>query len=96
MRVTAEQFIEKTIETIETYGWVQKDLGSKTQGFCIIGAMEYSYNQLKPSLDTYLEVFRAVNHVTGGSPHTYNDAPKRNRNQVVTALRKASKLVNAS
>jgi hypothetical protein len=90
-----QEIILKSIELIETYGWVQKAFGSKDVGFCIVGAVR----AIRPSPSTVnrLGYTEAWTHLMYGFKDrdiaTWNDAPGRTKEEVILKLKEIARVV---
>lgn len=71
-------------ENIERYGHVKKSLGSKSMGFCLMGAMIETHNP------AWCEAITKIDRFMGTNPVDWNNAPERTAAEVITAMRKCA------
>lgn len=80
---------EEAIDLLEKYGWRQGGDGNRRVGFCVRGAL---LEVCKPAGDNYVEAYHCFKGVVKSKSATsWNDTSSRTEDQVIEALRQASK-----
>lgn len=82
------QVLLAAAEAIETYGHVKGDLGNASYGFCVVGALCFVAEDSK-YLDAYSAFTAHIQSISEFSlVSTWNNAPERTKQEVVSELRK--------
>lgn len=76
-------------DLIKEHGWVQNKFGSRSEGFCLVGALvKTNYrHKYRPGLEAEAASFLA--EISGVGVLTWNDEPGRSKEQVLELLETA-------
>lgn len=88
---TAATMLLRAAEILEEYGWIQGCLGSREEGFCMLGAIKEADTQLVSANPLWSRALRDV-----GVPceaGKWNDEDGRTKEEVVGRLRLAAALI---
>jgi len=87
---TRAEFVGLMVDALQKHGWKQGKFGSKSEGFCLYGALEYVANT-RWCWDVANEVRSYLDHKIpkryGQSMMMFNDMPWRKKDQVINFLR---------
>lgn len=78
----------KPSELIKQYGWIQKESGNLESGFCIAGAVEYTYKEsikfiIFDLLNKKIQEHESTRHLFLAE---WNDQPGRTKEEVIALL----------
>lgn len=92
--IRPSDIISKAASAIERYGWIQRWAGNVDEGFCTLGACAWAFYsgpyriRVDQEYEAYREALAALRDRVGVDVALWNDAPERQREEVVAMLRR--------
>ncbi len=91
-RATVCDVLVRAADLLEEFGWRQGHVGSKRQGvFCALGAINEAQRDLGASKSMNARARRRLADAVGMPVAHWNDAPDRQRGEVVALIRKVAR-----
>jgi len=97
--MTTSQILARAADHMEASLWIRGEYDGETRGkkhsHCIWGSIACVGSEVRVTMDEARSVRDALKSITRRDPTNWNDYVAKNKRQVVSVLRKASKLEDA-
>lgn len=91
--MNAKEILSETANRINLEGWIQGDYGDGKRGYCLLGAFGETVSEHGDDKEEAVRAYDQLVLLTGGDIASYNDYPRRSKEQVLDLLHLAAKSV---
>lgn len=88
--MNAKELLTETANILNLEGWTQGDYGDNKKGYCLLGAFGEAVSHNGGDNDEVLRAYRELIKLTGGDIASYNDYPRRTKDQVLSLVHTAA------